>query len=150
MTGRQQQPYRAPPEIRGLLPPGPVRYGQIPLKPWDANVQAQVGRPFGNFKTNPWAVMSGHNPQDIAGALDGNDLIAGVEKGIEYNFNMKVCENNSHELILTADYVFAFRNIGQKTGAALIQDVACLNILRGRATKKISFDTRRRNTPTNS
>ena len=115
--------------IRGLLPAGPVRYGQIPFAPWTENPQTAVGRPYGDFKSNPWRVMAGHSPQDISGALDGNDLQDGVEKGIEYNFHSKICENGSHELLVTGDYVFACRSKGQESGSITLQDVGCFNIL---------------------
>lgn len=113
------------PQIRGLMG-NPVFSNAIKTNLID---NPQVVGAKSTWRSNPWNVGAGHNPQDIGGALDDNyGRHNGVEDPIALQFLARHCDNGAHRALVTGQLVFMLRSPSQKTGRQTIFDIGSLNI----------------------
>jgi hypothetical protein len=117
--------YVPDPRIRGLLG-GPVSFGEIDA--FLPNNPQVVRPPFGE-KSNPWTVMGGQSPQNIAGAMDENASSRNVENGLVMQYVARPFQNKDHLFIITGDIVFGLRSKLQQTGPITMLNLGSLNVI---------------------
>ena len=99
-------------EINKFLPNGP-----------------QVVQPPFGAKSNPWTVMGGQSPQNIAGAMDEGASSRNVENGLIMQYVARPFKNKDHLLIITGDLAFGLRSKSQQTGPITMLNLGSLNVI---------------------